>query len=236
MKIGIIISTYQRKDGKTPFYLNRALESILSQTYKNFKIFLIGDRYENSKEFELYSEKIKSVDHVLINLPVAYERDFYGDNKNALWSYAGTYSTNFALDLCQKEEINFVTTLNHDDWWYENHLQEFFKCYEKFGCDFMCTQSTFANPNNKLPNFNSSEEYIFFNPLSCGLIHSSAIVNIKKIPLRYIDLFKENGAIGLPGDADYWERVRAKMTQDRLCGIFINKLTCRHDEEGYEKK
>ncbi len=61
MKIGIIISTYQRKDGKTPFYLNRTLESILSQTYKNFKIFLIGDRYENPEEFESYLEIIKHV-------------------------------------------------------------------------------------------------------------------------------------------------------------------------------
>lgn len=236
MKIGIIISTYQRKDGKTPFYLNRTLESILSQTHKNFKIFLIGDRYENPEEFESYSEKIKHVDYVSINLPVAYERDFYGDNKNALWSYAGTYATNYGLDLCEKEGIEFVITLNHDDWWYENHLEEFVKCYNEFKCDFMCTKSTYANSNQFLPNIQMEGEYFLFNPRYAGLIHSSAIINIKKIPLRYIDIFKKTGKVGLPGDGDYWERVTQKMISDKLTGIFINKLTCRHDEEGYEKK
>jgi glycosyltransferase involved in cell wall biosynthesis len=51
MKLSIVIATYQRKDGSTPRLLTRALDSIFSQTYQNFKIYLIGDRYENNDEF-----------------------------------------------------------------------------------------------------------------------------------------------------------------------------------------
>ena len=51
MKLGIVIATYQRKDGTTPFFLQKALDSIFSQTYQNFKIFLIGDKYEDNEEF-----------------------------------------------------------------------------------------------------------------------------------------------------------------------------------------
>ena len=50
MKFGIVISTYYRKDNTTKFYLTRALNSIFNRTYQNFKIYLIGDRYENEKE------------------------------------------------------------------------------------------------------------------------------------------------------------------------------------------
>jgi 3-oxoacyl-[acyl-carrier-protein] synthase-3 len=46
-KFSIVIPTYQRKDGSTPFYLKRCLDSIFKQDYSNFKIFIIGDKYEN---------------------------------------------------------------------------------------------------------------------------------------------------------------------------------------------
>ena len=49
MKLAIRILTYQRKDGKTPFFLRRALESIKNQTYKDYKIFLIGDKYDDGR-------------------------------------------------------------------------------------------------------------------------------------------------------------------------------------------
>ena len=51
MTFSIVIATYQRKNGTTPFYLKRAIDSVFSQTYKNFKIIIIGDRYEDNDEF-----------------------------------------------------------------------------------------------------------------------------------------------------------------------------------------
>jgi hypothetical protein len=59
-------------------------------------------------------------------------------------------------------------------------------------------------------------------------------MNIKTIPLRYTDIFKETGEVGLPGDAEFWYRVSNHITSNNLKSKFINKLTCRHDEEGYE--
>ena len=55
--ITITIHTYQRGDGKTPILLSRALESIASQTYKNYQVIIVGDKYENENElFDLVSE------------------------------------------------------------------------------------------------------------------------------------------------------------------------------------
>jgi hypothetical protein len=51
IQFAVVISTYQRPDGNTPHLLKRTLESVLNQTYQNFKIFLIGDKYEDQEEF-----------------------------------------------------------------------------------------------------------------------------------------------------------------------------------------
>lgn len=236
MRFGVVITTYQRKDGKTFFYLNRAIDSVLNQSYKDFKVFLIGDRYDDNVEFEKLSSRLSNIDHYYENLHFAHERDVYGENKQALWSYGGTYATNYGIDLCEKENIEFVAMLNHDDWWYENHLEEFYKCYKTFNCDFMCTKSTFTNPNIFLPNIIPMGYYTNFLPSYSHLIHSSAMINIKKIPLRYVDIFKKTGKVGLPGDGDYWNRVNEYIKSKKLCGLFINTLTCRHDEEGHIKK
>lgn len=234
MKIGIIICTYKRKDGKTLEYLTKTLDSVLDQTYKNFKVYLIGDRYEDLDEFEIYKEKLRHTDSYIENLEFAEERDVYGENKMALWSYAGTFATNYAMNLCLKDNIDYVCFLNHDDLWYPNHLEEINNLILSDGTDFICTKSTHVS--GFLPKIVSDERFINFNPVPCGLIHSSVCMNIKTIPLRYIDIFKETGEVGLPGDADFWNRVSEHIVNNKLKSKFINKLTCRHDEEGYERK
>ena len=48
----VIIPTYYRKDGSTQNLLSRALKNLEAQTYKNFKVFVIGDHYDDNEEFE----------------------------------------------------------------------------------------------------------------------------------------------------------------------------------------
>ena len=235
-KIGIVLCTYKRKDGTTLTYLKRALDSIQKQKYQNFKVFLMGDRYEDLAEFDSFSSGFNEKNMYAKNLPVAHERDFYGNHKKALWSYAGTYATNYAIDLCVSSGINYVSFINHDDWWYPNHLEEIHNCIKSKKADFICTVSTYLSEKNLLPAVESTDHYLEFLPKSSKLIHSSVCLNFKTIPLRHIDVFKETGKVGLPGDADLWERCRKHIISNNLKSILINRLTCRHDEEGFEKK
>jgi len=41
LKLGIVIPTWQRPDGKTPELLKRTLTAINNQIYKNWKVYLI---------------------------------------------------------------------------------------------------------------------------------------------------------------------------------------------------
>jgi len=234
MKFGIVIPTYYRKDKTTKFYLTRALNSVLNQKYKNFKIYLIGDRYENEEEINELVSKYESENFYFENLKVAKERDFY-TNKYAVWSYGGVNATNYGIDISLAEGNEYICHLDHDDYWSETHLETIKNCIDITGSDWVCTKSIYVD-NRILPVSLSTEKYISFLPKPESLIHSSVCMNFKKIPLKYRDLFAETGKIGLPTDAELWYRSGKYIIENNLKSTLINEITCYHIEEGYERK
>jgi glycosyltransferase involved in cell wall biosynthesis len=235
MKLSIVISTYYRKDGSTSHYLTKALDSIFNQTHQDFIIYLIGDRYENEKEINEIVSKYDKTKILFTNLEIAKERDLYTD-KWVIWSYGGVNAVNYGIDQSIKDGNYIICHLDHDDWWYPNHLEEINKCIELTGADWVCTKSTYANPSKFLPNILTTDLYTPFHPRSSSLIHSSVCMNFKTIPLRYRNIFEETQKLGAPADADLWERARGLIIKNNLKSYYINMLTCRHDEEGYERK
>jgi hypothetical protein len=234
MKLSIIISTYYRKDGLTSKYLNRALDSIFNQTHQDFKIYLIGDRYENEEEIKNIVNKYDKNKLFFKNLTVAKERDFYND-KWILWSYGGVNACNVGIDISVSEGNFYICHLDHDDYWEPNHLELINNCIEKTKSDWICTKSRYVG-NSVLPICNSDDEYINYLPSSRSLIHSSVCINFKTIPLRYRDLYFEFGKLGLPADADMWDRCKEHIINNKLKSTLINKITCYHLEEGFERK
>ena len=232
-KLAIVIATYRRDDGKSSEFLFRTLESIKKQTYKNYKIFLIGDKYDKPEEVTQIIKNL-SLDKIYFeNLPIAKERSKY--TGHVLWSYGGVNAINHGIKIALSEGFDYMCHLDHDDWWYENHLELINKCISETGSDWVCTKSTYRNPFTFLPPINTNDEYVDFHPRSSILIHSSVCMNFKKIPLLYRDIYEETGVVGLPTDADLWERCRQYIISNKLKSTLINKITCRHDEEGYER-
>jgi glycosyltransferase involved in cell wall biosynthesis len=232
-KLGIVISTYQRNDGSTPKYLTRTLDSVFNQTYKNFKIYLIGDKYEDNEEINNIVSKYDNAKLMFKNLPVAKERDFY-TNKWALWSYGGVNATNYGIDLSMSEGNHYICHLDHDDYWGEKHLENIYDCIVGVKSDWICTKAQYTN--FVLPRINSDQKYIDYQPKKESLIHSSVCMNFNTIPLRYRDIFGETGSVGLPADADLWERCRMFISDHKLKSTLINELTCYHLEEGFERR
>jgi len=234
MKIAIVIPTYYRKDGNTSKYLTRALDSVFNQTYQNFKIFLMGDKYENEIEVLEILKKYDGKKIFFTNLLEAKERDNYLIPR-AIWLYGGVNATNIGIEMALNEGYEYICHLDHDDWWSNDHLDEISKCINETNSNWICTKSTRLSPNNYLPNILTKKKYNEFLPSSSSLIHSSVCMNFKEIPLRYRDLYLETGKVGLPADADLWERTKEFLTSNSQTGIFIDKLTCYHEEEGFSK-
>ena len=236
MKLSIVISTYQREDKSTPFYLKRALDCIFNQTHQDFKIYVIGDKYEDNNEFFEICSSYDQDKLYFENLPVAKERDKYGKGW-ALWSYGGVNAINYGIDKSLNDGNSYICHLDHDDVWNPNHLEMINDCINKTDADWICTKSVYLNPNKILPNvYGLENEYIKFLPGYARLIHSSVCVNFKTIPLRYRDIFDETGVVGLPADGDLWERCATHIKDNDLKSYCINTVTSSHNEEGYERK
>ena len=230
---GIIIPTYQRSDGKTPFYLKRTLDSVFAQTHKDFIIYLIGDRYENEKEFLSIIEKYPKDRLFYENLTEAHERDKYQDNRETLWCSGGTFATNYGIDKAVNDNIQYVCLLDHDDYWLPEHLSQINKILFDTEVDWICTKTSVDSHRSAyLPKQQSIKNLIEFLPLPCGIIKSSVCFNIQAIPLRVRDVFAETKK-AIPGDADLWERSAKYIKEKGLHSYFLNKHTCVHDSEGY---
>jgi glycosyltransferase involved in cell wall biosynthesis len=233
MKLSILIPTYMRKDGSTPKYLTRSLDSVFNQTHQDFKIYLIGDKYENEEEVKNILSKYDSEKIFFKNLDVAKERDSH-KNKWAIWSYGGVNALNVGIDISLSEGNNYICHLDHDDYWENNHLELINKCIEETNSDWICTKSNYVN-NRILPLVNGTGLYINHIPKSQSLIHSSVCMNFKTLPFKYRDLFAENGVVGLPADAELWDRCAKHILTHNLKSTLINSVTCNHIEEGFER-
>jgi hypothetical protein len=220
-EIAIVISTYYRPDGKTKSLLERNLNSLKNQTNKNFKIFLIGDKYENSDEF--YSFKTMFDNIYLENLDYAKEREKYTGKK--LWCNGGVNAVNIGIKKAIEEGYKWIINMDHDDYFLTTHIEDI----NKFISDdvaFICSKSNFNG--RILPNIDSN----IFIPVNSKLIKSSACLNSELIKIKFRDVYEEEGRI-YPSDADFWDRLHNIIKENNWKSYCTNKITCIHDEEGY---
>lgn len=227
-KIGIVISTYKRPDGKSPFYLRRALSQIHKQTFKNFQVYLIGDKYEDDLELKTIIAQYPNV--TCINLFHAVEREKYPPRSMKLWCCGGNSAVGFGISVALKDGIEYVCHHDHDDWWESNHLELINKVIEEKHPFFICTISSYSHTH--LPFRPVNNEVVEFLPVPGGMISASSCIKYSDTQLRGRDVFEATGTPN-PTDADLWSRMSEEMINTGKKGYLICTLTCHHDEEGY---
>lgn len=134
--ISVIIPTYNRE--KT---INRAIESVLSQTFKKYEIIVIDDgSIDNTKEIiSPYIEKIK-----------------YHNQNNAGPSKA----RNYGIDVAKGEWIAF---LDSDDFWFPDKLEIQYEEARKANCDACFHDVVFFNLEEYMNNSERCTDYELFN-------------------------------------------------------------------------
>jgi glycosyltransferase involved in cell wall biosynthesis len=230
MKLGIVIATYQKPDGSTPSLLKRAIENIKKQTYQDYLLIIIGDKYENNDEFEVICNDKELEEKIIYkNLPIAKEREKYPAGSRELWSAGGVNALNYGIDLGLKHGLTYICHLDHDDYWHPQHL-EFINHVITLqpNSSFVYTCGTYFD--HYLPQYPLSNEIISSSPIPGKIIHSSVCINHKLIPLRYRDVFEETGILE-PSDADLWLRSNQYIKENNLESYLITSLTCFHPQE-----
>lgn len=231
MKLGIVITTYQKQDGSTPTLLKRAIDSVKSQTHQDYTLIVVGDKYEDNNEFEsLCRDEDIQGKIIFENLPYAKERDKYPLGSRELWSAGGVNARNRGIDIGLELGLDYICHLDHDDYWHPQHLEVINHTIE-LTRDAVVVNTCSTYFNSHLPNVKLNNEITPSDVKPCAFIHSSACINHRKIPLRYRDVFEETGKES-PGDADMWARISEYVKENKLKTYKISSLTCYHETEG----
>lgn len=225
MKIGVVINTYHRSDGRSKEFLIRSLTSVKNQTHEDFKVYLIGDNYDNEEEFIEISRSILPSSKIYYeNLSYAKERDKYisGDK---LWCSGGVNARNYGIEVCLKDGIGYICNLDHDDQWLPNHLSSINNIITNYNYNFLSTRCNYRNLY-LVPKSLHGE----FFPIPGDITHSATCINFSRIPLRYRDVFEESGIV-YPADADLWIRIKDYMIANNQIGYLIDDVTVIFDKK-----
>jgi len=223
MKIGIVTPTYRKLDGSTHKHLKEALESVKNQTHKDYKLFLIGDDYDDNDELMELSKIIDKDKIVVNNLPIAMERELYSGMD--LWRTGGVNASNVGIKIGLEEGFDYICHLDHDDMFFEDHLELISNCIEITNKNFISTKC------GKYPPIFKNDFYIKYRPEANKLFKVTTCVNYRYFNMFFRNMLKEFG-VSYAADADLWNRINKFLKDNNEYGILINKITAKRNGGG----
>ncbi len=155
--ISITIPTYN----KGQILVNRTIPSVLSQTYNNFEVIIVGDHCVDDTESLI--QQIKDERILFHNLP---ERGNYPATPEDRWRVAGTTPRNKALELAKGE---WIAPLDDDDVFSPDHLELLLKFALEGGHEFVYGIIDLEEENGEFYEIGSY-------PLRCGDISHLAVL------------------------------------------------------------
>lgn len=136
--VSIIIPTYNTNNS-----LERAIYSVLNQTYENIEIIVVDDNNENTPGNIEAKRILKKFEHIPNIKYIEHKK-----NKN------GSAARNTGYRYANGEYIGF---LDDDDIFYENKISKQMKVLKETNCD-LCT--CFYKKNDRIIKFDSNESIL----------------------------------------------------------------------------
>ena len=229
----VCVATYARSNCKTPEFLERCIDSIIKQSYQNFIIVIVGDKYEPKNELNEIVEKVRknTKNKIILFHNDCVERDYIKD-KRKLWHIAGASSMNVGLNYCREKSYNYYCHLDDDDWWDNDHLKNFAIIYTNYlNTSFVNSLSSYPFSSGTLPLI--KDNTIYENnvlPKNGTMCHSSISFRTDRIPFNYFTTHDES-KIYEPADGIMLDRIRKLNIQKGFSSICTNEKTCHHEIE-----
>jgi glycosyltransferase involved in cell wall biosynthesis len=259
IKFGIVMATHDMSAGRankkraehmtTPGVLSDALKSIKNQKYKNWKIYIVADKYEGDEN------EIKEVmKEIIPDSQIQYKnRSTPGERNNKKWTTkqirftAGCGALNDALNMADKDGCDYIVRLDHDDKWSPNHLEVLAKAYSQYpDLGFVFTRSkkkvTAHNtaktvfmqpqkdgiemkPNNKGYGANdTSHSAVSWRPSIVGKLRYRNPDQQRNTAPKLKGAPSNSGGI-LPADWDMFKRVMMNVKDKKKNYMYIPKVT-----------
>ena len=210
-----------------------------NQTYKDFKVFIIGDNYSDNKEFENLCNSYNG-NIYYFNSPIDYRTNYFKIQMNK-WASGGCNSRLIGIKKAVEESFDYYFHLDDDDEWTNNHIENYVKYLKLFPeTDFMICKSKYQNVI--LPNEHRKiiiEKYNNFSIKSCNSVHSSWCINLNTLGNFFITHYQiridkvnkiKNCQIKeeelYPLDAELLDKLENKQKLNTIKAICLKNITC----------
>jgi len=201
--ISVIIPTYNRAKVLT----ERAIPSVLKQTYQNFELIIIGDHCTDNTE-----ELVKKFDDKRIKFYNLPKRGDYPTNPYYRWMVAGSVPGNKGLELASGK---WIACFNDDDELSEDHLEVLLDHAVKEGYEMVYGVVQMEIEPGKWVNVGS-------HPLKLGSICRLSVLYSARLKFFKDDLnawkYEE------PCDYNLWRRMKEAGVRIG----FLNKVVGKH--------
>ena len=211
--VHIILPVYNSKD-----FILDTLNSIIHQTYKNWRLVLIDDN-SNDGTSELITD--------FINNKISKKKIvFIKNNKNK----GQAYSRNLALKYCNSEYVAFIDS---DDLWEKNKLKKQIKYMIDYGYSFTYSDYKTLKKNKikiiKTPIFFDYKSFIKNTSIATStmilkkkILNNISFSNLKLCEDYYLkcQILKSNNAYKCPGIYSYY-RVRDNSLQSNRLKVLL---------------
>jgi len=135
--VSVYIPTYNRSS----ILINRAIKTVLAQTYKNFELIIVDDGSTDDTE-----EAVKKINDPRIRYFKIIKRGYRYPNKSIYHWFAGpVIAANYGLKKCKGV---WIARIDDDDEWTKNHLEKSINFAVKHNAEFI-SAALKINENNK---------------------------------------------------------------------------------------
>jgi hypothetical protein len=241
LRICVIMATYFRKNGTSKENISRALRILESQTYSNFKLFLIGDHYDNNDEFE---ELCKSyTKDIFYKNNEEHYRHYTFLNKKTYWAIGGGLAIKTGVEKAMEENYDYYFHLDDDDMWSDKHIETVVNHIHQFPfADFILTKSAYCD--TYLPRVNVSHTF-YNNYTPCGgdSVHASHVYKLKSLGNTVLNVINDNHILANklnnkqtnetidPGDMTILNTIGKMVTNNEIKSLYIPITTVSKDSE-----
>lgn len=223
-----LITIYTPTFNRAKILRNRAIKSVLNQSYKNFEHIIVSDGSTDDTEKIVKNIKDSRIKFFKIKRKVLYKKNFEN-----LWYVGPVRPNNFALS---KSKGKWLAKIDDDVIWHKDHLKRSIKFCKKHNLEFMtsaCEAIRFGKKNYPQP-------YLINN----SLLGASNTFFYKS----YLKLFKFNlhcwkKSINRVNDIDLFDRmskIGVKIGYSKKINEFIkprpNESTVGFDQVILSKK
>lgn len=142
-----LISCYIPTYNRAQLLKERAIKSVLNQTYENFELIIVSDgSTDNTKEV------VESIDDPRIRFyEIERKEPHHNYDSEKQWYLSGTHAANFALEQIN-EKSEWIAKLDDDDIWTEDHLEKLLYFAQEGNYEFVSSQYLYQK-NGDLQTF-----------------------------------------------------------------------------------